>query len=454
MRGRMQDILAVTAGELLEGSPETMFAGISTDSRTLTRGELFVALSGENFDGHAFLGDAIARGAAGALVMQPVDCHAIPVIRVADTLAALGALAGDYRRRYPGHVIGITGSTGKTTVKEMTASILALAGNTLKTQKNYNNLIGVPMRLFELKPEHAYAVIEMGTNHPGEIDRLAAMTQPEVSILSNITPAHLNGLGSIAGIVAEKQSIFAHTTRTAVINPHGPYMDQVVIPGSLTRVTFSTSGPADAALSSVVSQGLDGTILMADLAGKPRRLHIRLPGMHNVLNALAAAAAALAFDIDPDAIVQGIEDATFPGMRSEIVVTEGLTIIDDSYNANPASMQAALDMLRAAPHAHKIAVLGDMLELGQDAPHFHAQLGQWVAQTRIDRLVVTGSMAAVVADAAVKAGMRPAAVTVAPDMEAIEAALKVNLAPETVVLVKASRGLKLDRVVSFLKAVA
>ena len=454
MRGRIQDILEITAAKLISGNPETMFSGVSTDSRLLTRGELFVALTGVNFDGHAFINEAVDRGAAGILAMQAVESAAVPVIQVADTLVALGEIAGGYRRRFSTRVIGITGSTGKTTVKEMVAAIMSLAGATLKTQKNYNNLIGVPMRLLDLKPEHAYAVIEMGTNSPGEIARLTAMAAPEVSVLTNITPSHLNGLGTIGGVIAEKQSIFSGTTRAAVFNPRAPYMDAVQIPARLKHITFCLESPADVYPVEIRSSGLEGTEIVMGLQGRQQRVHIALPGMHNVLNALAAAATGLAMDIDPDTIAAGIEAATFPGMRSEIIVSEELTIIDDSYNANPASMKAALDMLAAAPHVKKIAVLGDMLELGQESPRFHAQLGAWVAQTRIDHLVVTGAFAQVVAEAAIAAGMDGRSITIAPTLEDIQTALEKRLKNETIVLVKASRGLKLDRVVGYLKAVA
>ena len=454
MRGRIQDLIVSTRGQLLSGSLDTMFSGISTDSRTITKGELFVALKGETFDGHGFLKDAFARGAAGALVMQPVDIHSVPVVLVDDTLKALGALAGDFRRRFEVKIVGITGSTGKTIVKELVASILALKGTTLKTQKNYNNLIGVPLRLFELKPEHKFAVVEMGTNHPGEIERLSAMTMPMVSILTNITPAHLNGLGSIDGIIAEKQSIFLNTMRVAIINPHAQYMDKVHIPDTLEVVTFSDSNKADVTPKEITRQTLAGTELLLDFRGHLRRLLIPLPGMHNVLNTLAAAACAVALNIDLDAIVSGIENATFPGMRSEIIVSEKLTIIDDSYNANPASMKAALDMLVSAPHAHKIAVLGDMLELGKDSRYWHEQLGKWVAQAHIDRLIVTGEMAKVVAEAAMCDGMKAGAIAIVDTMEHIVSSLSDSISRETIVLVKASRGLKLDRVVTYLKAVA
>ncbi|MEN6475727.1 MAG: UDP-N-acetylmuramoyl-tripeptide--D-alanyl-D-alanine ligase [Syntrophaceae bacterium] len=454
MRGRIQDILEITTARLISGNPEAMFSGVSTDSRSITRGELFVALSGANFDGHAFIDEAVDRGAAGILAMRTVESAAVPVVQVADTLMALGEIAGGYRRRFSTRVIGITGSTGKTTVKEMVAAIMSLAGSTLKTQKNYNNLIGVPMRLLDLKPEHAYAVIEMGTNSPGEIARLTAMANPEVSVLTNITPSHLNGLGTIDGVIAEKQSIFSGTTRAAVFNPRAPYMDAVRIPERLKYVTFCLESPADVYPVEIRSSGLGGTDVVIGFQGRQQRVHIALPGMHNVLNALAAAATGLAMDIDADTIAAGIEAAAFPGMRSEIIVSEELTIIDDSYNANPASMKAALDMLASAPHTHKIAVLGDMLELGQESEHFHAQLGAWAAQTRIDHLVVTGTFAPVVAEAAIAAGMDGGSISIAPTLEDIQAALEKRLKNETVVLVKASRGIKLDRVVGYLKAVA
>lgn len=454
MRGRIQDILEITDARLISGNPEAMFSGVSTDSRLLTRGELFVALTGVNFDGHAFIDEAIDRGAAGIIAMRPVESAVVPVVQVADTLLALGDIAGGYRRRFAVRVIGITGSTGKTTVKEMAASILSLAGPTLKTQKNFNNLVGVPMRLLDLKSEHAYAVIEMGTNSPGEIARLTAMAGPEISVLTTITPSHLNGLGTIEGVIAEKQSIFSGTTRAAVFNPRAPYMDAVHIPGGLIPVTFCLESPADVYPVEIRSSGLGGTDIVIGLRGRQQRAHIALPGMHNVLNAMAAAATGLAMDIDPETIAAGIEAATFPGMRSEIIVSEGLTIIDDSYNANPASMKAALDMLAAAPHENKIAVLGDMLELGQESERFHAQLGAWTAQTRIDHLVLTGAFAPVVAEAAIAAGMDGKSISIAPALEDIQAALDQLLKNEAIVLVKASRGLKLDRVVGYLKAVA
>jgi UDP-N-acetylmuramoyl-tripeptide--D-alanyl-D-alanine ligase len=239
VRGRLIDAASITGGTLLDGNPETPFAGITTDSRLVTKGELFIALRGDNFDGHDYVEQAFERGAAAAVIELRPYTKGLNLIQVEDTLAALGALAAYNRRSCNAKFVGITGSAGKTTAKEMIASILTLKGNVLKTQKNYNNLIGVPMRLFDLKDEHDFAVIEMGTNSPGEIRRLASMTMPDVSVLTGIVPAHLKGLGSMEGIISEKQSIFDYTSGTAVYDPNSEYTKNVIIPESLDKVTFS-----------------------------------------------------------------------------------------------------------------------------------------------------------------------------------------------------------------------
>ena len=420
----------------------------------VTKGELFVALKGDNFDGHDYVEQAVDRGAAAAVVELRPDTKGLSLIQVEDTLTALGALAAHNRRSYDAKIVGITGSAGKTTVKEMIASILALKGNVLKTQKNYNNLIGVPMRLFDLKDEHDFAVIEMGTNSPGEIKRLARMAMPDVSVLTGIVPAHLKGLGSMEGIINEKQTIFEHTSDAAVYDPNSEYTRNVVIPKNLKKVTFSLKEPADVFLCEVHGKDLMGTVFTAVLKNKKMKIKTGLPGLHNVQNALAACACALALDIEPELIREGIEKAVFPGMRSEIVVSDGLTIIDDSYNANPGSMKAALDILSAASHSVKIAVLGDMLELGEDAQFWHKELGKWAAASNINHLIITGEMALTVKEAAYNAGLDIRQITVAADVEGIKDALSNRTLKDAIILVKASRSLKLDRVVAYLKEAA
>jgi UDP-N-acetylmuramoyl-tripeptide--D-alanyl-D-alanine ligase len=448
------EIVKATRGSLISGSPETSFTAISTDSRTVRDGDLFVALGGEHFDGHVFIAEALSKGATGAVVMKEGFRGKGTVISVEDTLAALGDIAALVRSRFNPAVVGVTGSTGKTTVKELCASILSLDGPCLKTEKNYNNLLGVPLSLLELDGSHRYAVIEMGTNRFGEIDRLSSIVRPKVSILSNINPVHLSGLRSISGIIKEKQAIFRHTQTDgiAVINPHLEHMDRVEIPGGLRVISFSSSQGADVTLKEVLHQGLDGTEIVMDLSGRSVRTHVPLPGMHNVCNALAAAACAMGLDMDPDMISKGIMNARFPGMRSEIIVSDHISIINDSYNANPASVKAALQMLVSSPHSYRVAVLGDMLELGSESEHWHSQMGKWVAASGIDRLVVTGEMSGIVTEEAIREGMSPSAVYRAKDLEEITKHLSDVFDRDAIVLVKASRALHLDEVVTHLKA--
>ncbi len=236
--------------------------------------------------------------------------------------------------------------------------------------------------------------------------------------------------------------------------PTMEHMDKVEIPGNLNVITYSTSGPADVTLNKVLYQGLDGTEISMGIGGEVVHTHVPLPGMHNVSNALAAAACAMGLHIDPEKISKGIMDARFPGMRSEIIVSDHISIINDSYNANPASVKAALQMLTSSPHSFRVAVLGDMLELGNEAEYWHMQLGQWVAQTGIDRLVVTGEMSGIISESSIKNGMDAGRVHIAKDLSEIIACLSDVLDKDAIVLVKASRALRLDEVVTHLKAVA
>jgi UDP-N-acetylmuramoyl-tripeptide--D-alanyl-D-alanine ligase len=456
MRLQAGKILSFTKGYLISGDPGVSFTGISTDSRTISTGDLFIALRGDNFDGHDFIDKAFEKGAAGAVVMEEgLGCPGVMVL-VEDTLVALGDIAARLRDQYELPIVGITGSTGKTTVKEFCASILSLEGTCLKTQENYNNLIGVPLSLMGLTDDHEFAVIEMGTNRFGEIDRLSTITRPTASILTNINPVHLNGLRNISGIIKEKQAIFKNTqlSGTAIINPYQQHMDKVVIPGHLNVITYSIKEKADITLKEILHQGLDGSDIIIDLAGKTVSAHVPLPGMHNVSNALTAAACATALNIDPEKIARGIMDAQFPGMRSEIIISERISIINDCYNANPASMKAALEMLTASPQTYKAAVLGDMLELGSDSRYWHEQLGRWVAQSNIDRLIVIGEMADVISNTALEAGMEPTEIHVSHSMDDIFWSLSDIVYKDAIVLVKASRALRLDQVVNHLKAVA
>jgi UDP-N-acetylmuramoyl-tripeptide--D-alanyl-D-alanine ligase len=451
-----RDVAAFTDGYIVTGEPETGFSGVSTDSRSISAGDLFVALRGENFNGHDFIKDVLERGAAGIVVMEDTPRHDTVIISVEDTLQALGDIAGGVRNQFDTAIVGVTGSTGKTTVKEICSSILSLQGKCLKTEKNYNNLIGVPTSLFNLGKDYEFAVIEMGTNRFGEIDRLASIVRPQVSIITNINPVHLNGLRSISGIIKEKQAIFKNTAKCgiAVINPSLEHMDKIEIPRHLHVITYSHKDKADITLTRVEPQGLEGSDIEIDLAGKTIRTHVPLPGMHNVINALGASACAVGLNLDPEIIAEGVRTAKFPGMRSEIIVSDHITIINDCYNANPASMKAALSMLTASPHSIKAAVLGDMLELGKDSKFWHEELGRWVAQSGIDRLVVIGEMAGFVCDQAAGSGMEASSIHRVENKEDIMTHLSDLFDKDAIVLVKASRAIQLDQLVNRLKAVA
>ena len=451
-----REVAAFTDGYIITGDSETNFPGVSTDSRNIREGELFIALRGEHFDGHSFIPEVLLRGAAGIVVMEDTPRQPTVIISVEDTLQALGDIALGVRNRFDTAIVGVTGSTGKTTVKEFCASILSLQGNCLKTEKNYNNLIGVPLSLLKLGPQYEFAVIEMGTNRFGEIDRLSFITRPQVSIITNINPVHLNGLRSISGIIKEKQAIFKNTAKCGIvaINRSLEHMDQIEIPRHLHVITYSHKDRSDITLIHIEHQGLDGSDIEIDLAGRLIRTHVPLPGMHNVINALGAAACAVGLNIDPEIIAEGVRNAKFPGMRSEIIVSDHMTIINDCYNANPASMKAALSMLTSSPHSLKVAVLGDMLELGKDARFWHEELGRWIAQSNIDRLIVIGEMARTVCDQAVSQGMDSSSIHPVENMDDIMALLSDLFDKDAMVLVKASRALKLDQVVTQLKAVA
>jgi len=452
----IEDVLNATHGHFVSGSKDIVFRGISTDSRDIKSGDLFVALKGRNYDAHAFVLDAFQRGALGAMVMDRSRHYKGTVIGVDDTLTALGDLAAYIRNKHSIAVVGITGSSGKTTVKEFCASILSLVGTCLKTEKNYNNLIGVPLTLLKLRSEHKFAVIEMGTNRPGEIDRLSSIARPDISAITNITPAHLNGLKSISGVIEEKQAIFRNTDKSgfAVFNPLLDNMDRIYIPRELNRITFSLSDKTDVRAEKIISEDFHGTNLIADLAGRMIRIKVGLPGKHNVTNALAACACAMALNIDADTIGAGIEKTSLPGGRLDITVSDSLTIIDDTYNANPASMKVALDMIDAFPHIYKVAVLGDMLELGNDSIYWHEQLGRWVASSSVNRLIVAGGFARIVLDTAIREGMDGSSVFMVKDMEEVKSLTAEYIGRDAVILVKASRALQLDKVVSYLKAVA
>lgn len=423
---------------------ERTFTGCSTDSRSCQREQLFVALKGPNHDGHEHVSEAGRRGAAAALVSRSVDAP-MPMIRVADTLQALGRLAALWRDRFDIPIIGVTGSNGKTTVKEMLAAILRSGSSLLATRGNLNNEIGLPLTLMELNADHRLAVIEMGANHPGEIARLARLARPHVGVITQCAPAHLEGFGSIEGVAHAKGELLSNLDADgiAVINA-----DDVFAPmwrrlaGSRRCLSFAIDSAAD--VRARWHQESTGSRIEMSTPAGPVALRLALPGRHNVANAAAAAAAAVAIGAAPEAIVSGLEQMRpVPGRLQPKIIDGDICIIDDTYNANPASLKAGLEVLAAFPGRHWL-VLGDMAELGDEAPGYHREAAQLVRDYHIDRLLTVGELSRLTTASYGEGAHHHAS------LDALVASLGESLQPHTTVLVKGSRSMGMERVVAAL----
>lgn len=456
---RLDKALRATGARVVRRGTAERFARVTTDTRGLGPGELFVALVGERHDAHAFAAGAVAAGATGLVVSRPVEIPAdadVVVLEVPDTLRALQELAADLRRRAAPCVLAITGSNGKTTTKEMLAAILAAHAGTpelvLKTQGNLNNLIGVPLTLLALAGDESHAVVEMGMNAPGEIARLTEIADPDVGLITNVGPAHLEGLGSVEGVARAKGELFATMRRdaTIVVNAEDARVAALgaAFPGR--RVGFGAG--TDVTAESVACDAHGAAAFRLHLGGHGVDVRLRIPGRHNVMNALAAAAAAWTVGASPAAIEAGLAAATSVGGRMRVVtLANGVTIVDDSYNANPASVAAALRSLADAPAARRIAVLGDMLELGAASAEQHRAVGSLAGTVGLAALYLHGDFARDTA-AGAAATMSSAAIHVAPDHAAIAAALAADARRGDWVLVKGSRGQRMEEVVRLLGA--
>lgn len=371
---RVMNAVGGTAGGWIEG---VAVRGVSTDTRTLREGDLFVALRGPNFDGHAFVRDAFARGAAAALV-EAFDPGAGPQVRVADARAALGLLASQFRAAHPARFLSVSGSNGKTTTKEMIAHILSGRRRVVRAHASYNNEVGVPLTIFSARPDTEFVVLELGTNRPGEIGALGRIARPDAAVVTSIGEEHLEGLGSVDGVAAEEAAILDHVRAGGFVvapadsAPFAPHLDRV------RREKLVTFG-----------FGPSSQIRATDLAASAGSLRFRalgvtfemaLQGSWNALNALAASAAAMAFGMDLAECAGRLRDFRAPKMRMELLTLGGVSILNDAYNSNPASAALAVAEFGGRPAAgRKLAVLGDMRELGAESTKHHLELGRAVA---------------------------------------------------------------------------
>lgn len=451
------DILNATAGELLQGTPGEVVRAVSIDSRAIPPGALFVPLPGSRHDGHEFIAAAQRAGAAGALVAHGHPCSeragSLPgatLISVADPLQALGDIARCWRATARARIIAITGSNGKTTTKEMLWSILHRHMNILKNPGNWNNLIGLPLTVLQLTEDHDAAILEMGMSGLGEIRRLAQISDPHIGCVTTIGPAHLEQLGTIEGVQAAKAELVASLgpDRIAVLNGDDPRVAALSGLTSARTVFFGGTGFVQAGQVSAPEPGR--TSFTLTIAGRSMPVTLSVPGSHHVQNALAAAALAHCLDVPPEEIAGGL--TAFRGIpgRMQLLTINGMTIINDAYNANPVSMQASLRTLAALPAKKKIAVLGDMLELGQDTPRFHHDAGVATGQLGIDLLFVIGEFARHIQDGARAAGIAPARMLRCADIEELAGAVADNAEPGDAILLKGSRKVGLDRLVDLL----
>ncbi|ASJ75891.1 UDP-N-acetylmuramoyl-tripeptide--D-alanyl-D-alanine ligase [Granulosicoccus antarcticus] len=436
-------LLAATTGESQAAPADVEFTGVSIDTRTLKAGDLYIAIQGTRFNGHEFISAAIKAGAAAVLVHEDVQTS-VPQLRVVNTQVALGQLARYWAQAFEIPLVAVTGSNGKTTVKEIIATILRQIGPVLATHGNLNNEIGVPLTLLEMREEHDYAVIEMGANHAGEIARLVNIAQPDVAVITKIGEAHLEGFGSIEGIANAKSEIYAGLSEHgyAVINADDQFADQMFKAASHCHVRdFGQNPGADV-------QGVPGAGLKIKTMGQVIAPHFQLSGEHNQMNALAAVAAVQCLDVQMDSIILGLENVrAVPGRLEKKPGLNGAKLIDDSYNANPDSARQAVDVL-ARYEGTRHLVLGDMAELGVDAEALHTKLGEYARQCGVDELWTVGPLSSF----AQKAFNDKSAAEVHhfTDQEELIAAIKDQMTADMTVLVKGSRSARMERVVKAL----
>src|SRR5437879_5993461 len=446
----VKDVVQATRGRLLRGSPEVSLSALFTDSREVKPGGLFVALRGEQQDGHGFIPQAIERGAAGILCEQPppaIDDAAVIVVE--DTRQALFDITADRLRRQALPIVAITGSAGKTTTKDLIAHVLGRRLRVHKSEGNLNTYTGIAMTIFQMDPRDRALVVEYAMSRAGEIRELTLAAPPTIGVVLNVGLAHVGFLGSIDAVAAAKRELVEGLAPggLAVLNADDPRVRAMA--AVARRFTqYGLASDASVRAERIRLHGLEGsTFTLATPRGKAE-VYLRLPGEHSISNALAAAAVAVEFEFDGPAIASALHGFTPPARRMNIVSgRNGSTVIDDSYNASPGSMQAALEVLRLAPRGSlKIAVLGDMLELGDHAERAHEDIGSLAGKTA-DIVIAVGDCAPRVVQSARRAGLATDRAFVVEGAEQAVAALAPLLTAQTQVLVKGSRGMRLERVV-------
>ena len=464
-----EEVIHAVNGQLLHGSSKVRIRRIWTDSRTSRAGDLFVALRGPNFDGHRYVGDAITRGAVGAIVQQSAwrrissrirriasSASHVPVviIGVHDPLRAYQDLAAVHRRQFHIPVVAITGSTGKTTTKEMVSHILSKRWRLLKTQGNFNNSIGVPRTLLGLNQRHEAAVIEMGVDQEGQTTRLCEIANPALGVITNVGTDHLEFFGNLEGSARAKAELLANLPNDGVVmlNADDDYFDRFSREATCPVVSYGISQKADVRASDVVFDRQGATFrLHLPLGGKTKVIRMRFAGHHNVSNALAGAAVGYAMGLPIEDLAEGLANVRPAPMRSEIRRWKGITFLYDCYNANPDSMRAALTLLANLGEGKRtIAVLGDMRELGAKEEQFHREIGVFVAKQGFSHFIACGRFGPCFVEGAQRAGMSARAISRARSIPHAARILEKLARPGDMILLKASRGIEIERVLKLM----
>lgn len=454
MRLTLDEVLRATGGRLVHGGPSgVLVTGVSTDTRTLRPGDLFVALSGPRADGHDFIAEAFRKGAAAVLATREVNGGGPgPVVQVPEGLRALADLARAYRRGLSLTVIGVTGSVGKTTTAAMCAAALGARLRVARTRDEWNAEIGVPLTILGLEPAHEAAVVEMAMRGLGQIAELVAICAPQIGVVTNIGPTHLELLGTIENVARAKGELVEGlpVDGWAVLNRDDPRVHALSARSRAGVLTYGLHADADVR-AEAIEPGERGT--RVTIASGGRRVPVTVPalGRHNALNALAAAAAAHACGLDLEAVAEGLAAYAPPKMRLQRMEAGDVVIINDAYNASPSSMEAAFEVLTDLGRGRRtVAVLGEMKELGPDSPQLHREVGLSLARHRVGVLVAVDRAARAIADGAIAGGMPPDAVIDLPSVQSAARRVPDLVRPGDVVLVKGSRALAMERIVEAL----
>jgi UDP-N-acetylmuramoyl-tripeptide--D-alanyl-D-alanine ligase len=442
------------SGDLPRGSREPVAQAYSIDSRTIGRGQLFFAVKGERLDGHDFVASALEKGAVGAVVrkdqLHRYASHA-QLLAVEDTLVALQTLATAVRKLWGKPLVGVTGSAGKTTTKEAIAHVLATRFRVLKSEGNFNNHFGLPLMLLKLEPEHDVAVIEMGMSHAGEIRALAKIAQPEIGVVTNVAPVHLQFFESIAGIARAKYELIESlpANGTAVLNADDEYVSQFGRDFRGKVVLYGTLSASTVRAENIQPKGADGSEFDVVIGNSRARLQLPLVGSHNVLNALAAVAVGIERGLKLTEAAEALATLAPPDKRGQVVQLGNITVLNDCYNSNPKALDAMVDALVAMPARRRIVVAGEMLELGAAGEELHRQAGRHMAEKKVDALLGVRGLAQAMVESAAGAGVRAEFVNTP---EAAGEWLARETRDGDVVLLKASRGVKLEKALETWKA--